>query len=122
MLDRQAGLSVVGQAATLSEAQDVLTTTAVDVVVMAFDLDPQERLELVRSVRTAHSAAVIIMLAGGLDQQTRAIAVAAGAVGIVQRSQPVADLATGVRRAAAGALLLNPAEVLRDAVLRQIRQ
>jgi DNA-binding NarL/FixJ family response regulator len=99
MLDRQEGMSVVGQAATLAEAQAVLTTTEVDVVLMAFELDAQERLELVRTLRDARSAAVIVMLAGNLDQQTRTVAVAA-----------------------AGALLLNPADVLQDAVLLQIKQ
>jgi DNA-binding NarL/FixJ family response regulator len=122
MLDRQEGISVVGQAETLPDAQAVLATTEVDVVLMAFDLGPQERLELVRTLRDTQSAAVIVMLAGDLDQQTRAVAVAAGAVGIVHRSLPVADLVTTVRRAAAGAPLLNPADVLQDAVLRQVRQ
>lgn len=119
MLDRQEGLSVVGQAATLSEAQDVLATTDVDVVLMALDLDAQERLELARSLRDERSAAVIVMLAGDLDQQAQAVAEAAGAVGIVHRSLPLAELATTVRLAAAGTQLPQPADVLRDAVLRQ---
>jgi DNA-binding NarL/FixJ family response regulator len=119
MLDRQEGMSVVGQACTLAEVQDILAATDVDVVLMALDLDAQERLELVRMLREERSAAVIVMLAGDLDQQTQAIAAAAGAVGIVHRSLPLAELATTVRRAAAGTQLLQPADVLRDAVLRQ---
>jgi DNA-binding NarL/FixJ family response regulator len=122
MLDRQEGMSVVGQTSTPSEAQDVLAATDVDVVLMAFELDAQERLELVRTLRDKRSAAAIVMLAGDLDQQTRAVAVAAGAVGIVHRSLSIVDLAATVRRAATGAPLLNPAEVLEDAVLRLIRQ
>ncbi|MDQ4045599.1 MAG: response regulator transcription factor, partial [Chloroflexota bacterium] len=124
MLDREDDISIVGQAGSVAEARAVLQRSPVDVALVDLDLGGEDGTELVHAIRSHHPEAVAVVLTGNPSPESRALAVAAGAVGVLYKTTSIPDVAAAVRQAAAGQPLISPTEAVelfRQALAHQAR-
>lgn len=110
MLDREPGLTVVGQAGTLAEARGLLE--GVDIAIVDLGLPDGSGVDLVRALHDASPNAQALILSASTDQQTIARAVEAGAAGVLHKSVGIAEIVDAVRRLAAGRQLLSTREIV----------
>jgi RNA polymerase sigma factor (sigma-70 family) len=114
VLEREPDLTVVAQVASLAEARRQLTTgLGADVALVDIDLPDGSGIDLIRALRAANPSAAALILSGTVDARTRALAIAAGACGVLHKStaEP-AEIAAAVRLVRAGEPLISPAEAV----------
>src|SRR5215211_1210187 len=112
LLDREPDFAVVGQAASMAEARRHLAAVAVDVAIIDLHLPDGRGIDLIRELRAANPAAAAIVLTGSASARTRALAIEAGAAGVLDKlTADHTDVADAIRRACAGELLVPPAEL-----------
>jgi DNA-binding NarL/FixJ family response regulator len=108
LIDRQAGMSVVGEAGTVAESIEAATRSKPDVVIMDVRLPDGSGVEACRSIRDANPAIKVIMLTSYADDEALFASIIAGASGYLlkqTRGQAVVDAVAAV---AAGHSLLDP--------------
>ncbi len=110
MLDREADLSVVGQAGSVAEARDM--SIDFDVAIVDLTFPDGSGVDLVRSLRASNSSGSVVMLTASQDHAARAMAVEAGAAGLLHKSASLADIIDAVRRLGAGEQLLDLEETI----------
>lgn len=117
MLNMVDDLTVVAQAGNLRLARDAIRAGPIDLALLDLDLAGERGLDLIHEVRLHHPNAVAVALTGNVGAKSRALAVTAGAVGVLHKSTTIQDIVTTVRRAVAGEPLMTPreaAELMRE--------
>lgn len=117
MIDREADLSVVAEAGTLSEARAALPASDVDIVVVDIDLPDGSGLDFVADVSKRSPETGVIVLSASVDLHHRARAIEAGAAGVLPKSGAIAEVIEAIRRLWTGEALIPPAEMI--ALLRE---
>lgn len=112
MLDREEDINVVAEAGTIDEARTILTSTPVDVALVDMELPDGSGLDLIRDTRSRNPEAEMILLTGSARPQTRALAVAAGACGVLHKSTTITTIVGAVQKVAAGQSLITPSEAV----------
>jgi DNA-binding NarL/FixJ family response regulator len=108
LLDSEADLRVVGEAANGVEALDLVDRFATDVVLMDIRMPILDGLDTTRRLATRHPAVrVVILTTHDLDEYVFD-AMQAGASGFLLKDSPPDMLIAAVRTAAAGDALLGP--------------
>lgn len=107
-LARYDDLEVVAFARTVAEAQAIATETSPDVVLMDYHLPDGTGAQAAAYIRERSPRTAIVMLTAEAGEEAMLDAIQAGAVGYILKSEVVAHLVEGVRRAAAGEILLPP--------------
>lgn len=120
MLTHQGDITVTAQAGSLAEARAVLADITVDIALIDLDLPDGQGLELLPDLHTRHPGASAVILTGSIRKESQALAIAAGAVGFLHKSTNIVEIATAIRRLAAGHTLITPSEAL--ALMRQAAQ
>lgn len=110
MLELSGELAVVAQAGSLEAAREAIQNSDIDVALLDLDLAGDRGINLIPFLRLHHPNAVAVILTGNNGERTRAMAVAAGAVGVLHKSAGVQDIVTAVSRAFAGEPLISPRE------------
>ncbi len=111
---RESDLQVVASATTLAEARTHLAGgLKVDVALVDLDLPDGSGVDLIHEICTLNPGASAIVLSGTVTDRSRALAIAAGASGVLDKA--VADpraIATAIRAVCRGELLIPPAEAV----------
>jgi DNA-binding NarL/FixJ family response regulator len=110
MLDMVDDLSVVAQAGSVDEARAAIASHPVDVALLDLDLAGERGLDIVPLLRMHHPAAVAVILTANTGARSRAMAVAAGAAGVMHKTAGLQDVVDTVRRAHTGEPLISPRE------------
>jgi DNA-binding NarL/FixJ family response regulator/anti-sigma regulatory factor (Ser/Thr protein kinase) len=111
--EREAGFEVVGQAASLAEARQMLEEAEpVDVVVVDLGLPDGYGGDLIKDLRAAHPQAQALVLSASLDRTEIAVAVERGAAGIINKASHLEEVVEAVRRLRAGETLMPLEEVV----------
>jgi DNA-binding NarL/FixJ family response regulator len=122
ILEAQADISVVGEAADGVEAVELTTRLLPDVVLMDIRMPRLDGIEATRRLAkaTPPSTRVVILTTFGLDSYVYE-ALHAGASGFLLKDSPPKELVRAVRLVAAGEALLSPAitQMLIDTYVRQ---
>lgn len=108
LLGRQAGMSVVAEAASVAEAVEAAARHKPDVVIMDIRLPDGSGVEACRTIREARPETKVIMLTSYADDEAVFASIIAGASGYLlkqTRGQALVDAITAV---AAGRSLLDP--------------
>jgi two-component system response regulator DevR len=108
LISRQAGMSVVGEAGTVTESIEAAARAKPDVVIMDVRLPDGSGVEACRAIREARPETRVIMLTSYADDEALFASIIAGASGYLlkqTRGQAVVDAITAV---AAGRSLLDP--------------
>jgi DNA-binding NarL/FixJ family response regulator len=120
LLSRQPDLEVVGMAANGRVAIRMASERGPNVILMDQNLPGESGAEIASRVRAANPGVAVVMLSAEMSQDELAAAVEAGAVGYVNKSRPVAEVVSAIRRAASGEILLSPDELA--ALMRRRRR
>jgi DNA-binding NarL/FixJ family response regulator len=110
MLDMAGDFTVVGQAGTLAGAKEAMKNGPIDVALLDLDLASEPGLELIQDLHMYNPNAVAIVLTGNTSTRSRAMAVAAGAIGVLHKSATLQEISDAVRKAASGEPLISPRE------------
>lgn len=103
-LDRLPDISVVGTAKDGKELVDLAARVSIDVVVLDQEMP---RLTGISAIKKLGSSAPAILVTMHADEEHRARAEKAGAVGFLSKSAPLPLLAAAVRAAAAGEVFVQ---------------
>lgn len=116
LLDEDAGLEVVGEAATVAEALVRVPTVEPDVAVLDVRLPDGNGVELCRELRSRMPELRCVMLTSYSDEQAMLDSILAGAAGYVLKDIRGTDLVGAVHEVGAGRSLLDnrAAAVLMD--------
>lgn len=114
-LAHEPGVLVVGHAGTVSAARAALRQTligpGVDVVTVDLGLPDGAAGDLIRDIHALVSDAAVLAIAAHDDPESLALAVEAGAAGLIQREETPEHIVAAIRTLGAGQPLLTPAEV-----------
>ncbi len=104
LLAAQPGLEIAGVASTLEEADALLASEAVDVLLLDIRLGSDSGLRLLTANEPARPRPAIVVLTSYDYPQYAEAALRLGASGFVLKTAPIAELLDAIRRAAAGGL------------------
>ena len=124
MLDREADITIAGEAGNLADARSILERTPIDVALVDLDLNGEDGTALVHAMHARHPESVAIVLTANQRAESRAIAVAAGAVGVLFKTASIPEVIAAVRQAASGQALITRMELValfRDAAAHQAK-
>jgi len=121
LLDEHPDLDVVGWAATVADAERLVATEPVDVVVLDYWLPDRTGAEAVAALRVYRPDAAVVFLSADDSDDVILAALEAGASGYLVKSAGGADVAAAVRRAAEGEILM-PARQLAALLTRRREQ
>src|SRR5918996_6438874 len=105
VLGQEQGFSIVGQAGSLSEAREVLST-GVDVAIVDLGLPDGYGGELIRELREKNPQAQALVLSATVERSEIARAVEAGAAGILNKTAHLDEVVEAVRRLRAGETIM----------------
>ena len=111
LIDAEDDMTVVGEAASAAEALAEIRRCQPDVAVLDVRLGDGNGIEVCRDVRAEHPELPCLILTSFADDQALLEAAMAGAAGYVLKEIRSNDLIVSIRKVAAGAQLLDDAEV-----------
>jgi DNA-binding NarL/FixJ family response regulator len=103
LLAAQPGLSVAWLAGTLAEAETLMTTAPVDVLLLDIRLGTDSGLRLLSEATAEPRPAIVVLTSYDYPQYAEA-ALRLGASGFVLKTAPISELLDAIRRAAAGGM------------------
>lgn len=121
VLEREADMTVVGEAGTVRDAIARVDATRPDLVVLDVRLPDGSGVDACREIRSRHPSVPCLMLTAFDDEPALDAAVLAGASGWLLKDIRGAGLVEAVRRASAGRQLI-PAELRRRAGQRLMQR
>ncbi len=121
LLDEHPGLRVVGWAASVADAERLMATEPVDVMVADYWLPDGTGVEVVAALRARWPDAAVVFLSVDDSDEAMLAALEAGASGYLVKSAGGADVIAAVHRAAEGEILV-PARQLAALLTRRREQ
>ena len=103
-----ADIDVVGLAATLSAAVELVAALRPDVVVLDHPLPDGEAPDVIPLLRAAYPDVKVLVISGLADQRSVVQALEGGADGYLLKSEPVEMLTSGIRAIQRGDRALSP--------------
>ncbi|WP_031467592.1 response regulator [Sciscionella sediminilitoris] len=120
LLDSEPGITVIGEAASVTEARTRAAADPPDVAVLDMRLPDGTGAQLCAELRALPSPPACIVLTAFDDEPALFAAIEAGAAGYLLKQVRGQDMVTGVREVAAGRSLLDPATTAH--VLHHLRE
>ena len=108
LLDRQANLRVVGEAATGEDAVKQVRALKPDIVLMDLVMPGIGGLEAARRITALHAGTKILVLSGYLQEDRLLDALAAGVKGFVYKGSSAENLTRAIRTVAQDEIFLDP--------------
>jgi len=102
LLEREPEFQVVAGCATVAEGHRTLASTAVDVVLLDYDLGEEVGTDLLIGLNTGENHARVIVVTAGMGASATLKAVDSGASGVVLKHSDPRHLIEAIRRVAAG--------------------
>jgi DNA-binding NarL/FixJ family response regulator len=101
-LQSEPDLLVVGQATSISEAQNLVAATAPDVVLLDHRLPDGDGVSAIADLHRIRPSAQVVVLTATTSDRVLVAAMEAGAAGFIAKTQRLDDVIDGVRAAAQG--------------------
>ena len=102
LLERESELKVVAHCATLAEANRIVATTPIDVVLLDYDLGAEVGTDFLNALYRMRRDVKVLMVTGGMRASATLKAVDAGISGIILKHSDPYQLVEAIRRVAAG--------------------
>jgi DNA-binding NarL/FixJ family response regulator len=106
-LQTEADLRVVGEATSISEARDLVASTAPDVVLLDHRLPDGDGVSAIAGLHAIRPSAKIVVLTATASDRVLVAAMEAGAAGFIAKTQRLDDVIAGVRAAAQGESVIS---------------
>lgn len=113
LIDDQADMQVIGEAGTAAEAVRIVEEQHPQVVLMDIRLPGEGGLEATRQIVERFPETVVVMLTSFADEELVMSAIRAGAVGYLLKEVGNEEVLHGIRAAARGESVLDPATTTR---------
>jgi DNA-binding NarL/FixJ family response regulator len=113
LLEREPDLMVVGEAGSVDETQRLLAAKVpADVAVVDLTLPDGHGTDVIAAFLESHIVEAVLVLTALSELHDRARAVAAGALGVLHKSVPTADVIEAIRRLHRGEALFTPSQII----------
>jgi DNA-binding NarL/FixJ family response regulator len=109
LLDGEADIEVVGQAANAPETLESLAKLRPDVLLLDLFMPGVTGTSLIEEIRQRHPEVQIVMMSGQAEEPSVLAGLRAGAVAFVRKDDEVGEMVKAVRAAAGGEKYLSPA-------------
>ncbi len=106
-LSAQPDFEVVGTAATLAQAKNMVATTAPDVVLLDHRLPDGLGVDAIADLRAIRPETYIVVLTAAAEDSMLVAATEAGCAGFILKTSPLDELVSAVRTAAAGEIMVS---------------
>jgi DNA-binding NarL/FixJ family response regulator len=106
-LSAEPDLTVVGTAATLAQARNLVVTSTPDVVLLDHRLPDGLGVESIAELRALRPSVNVVVLTAAADDSTLVAATEAGCAGFILKTSPLDELVAAVRAAAAGEIMVS---------------
>lgn len=113
-------MRIVGAAGTAAEAVRMADEYAPKVIVMDLRLPDSSGADAAATIRTRHPEVAVVFVTAEDSEEALLAAVGAGGCALLPKSRAAADVATAVRRAAEGEMLISPNRL--SALLARIQE
>jgi len=107
LLASENGFEVAGEAGTAVEALEILHKSQVDIVLMDFDLGPDDASSFIGAARKAGYQGRFLIVAGAIDTERSARALRLGVAGVFLKSEAAERLVQAIRIVAAGSAWID---------------
>ena len=114
-LQSEPGLLVVGQAASLAGARELVAGSAPDVVLLDHRLPDGDGVSAIADLHRIRPSAKVVVLTASTSDRVLVAAMEAGAAGFLAKTQRLDDVVTGVRAAAQGESVISAKLLTRPA-------
>lgn len=111
LLAAESDFRIVGTCAHLSDAQQLLNSEVVDLVLLDYDLETEQGTQFFNEVRTRTTKPKVLMVTAGMNSAGMLNVMAEGASGIFLKHSPPAQLTEAIRRVMEGEMWLDPRAV-----------
>jgi two-component system nitrate/nitrite response regulator NarL len=118
LLESQAGISVVGEAANHTDALAIATREQPDIILLDLDLGGESSLDCLPALLAVTSEARVLILTGVCNPELHRRAVHLGAMGLVLKEKAAAVLLQAIEKVRAGEVWLEGAMIA--SVLREM--
>jgi DNA-binding NarL/FixJ family response regulator len=108
LIEREADMAVVGDAADGPSACAMIEREKPDLVVLDVTMSGEGGLEVIRWMRACGMTARVLLLTGDVGSPLAQACVLAGADGVITKNTPPAELVKAVRTVAGGGTYLSP--------------
>jgi DNA-binding NarL/FixJ family response regulator len=107
-------VAIVGEVGSVRDARELLRQVIGDIDVALVDLDLPDGtgVTLIHELHRRNPEIQVIVLTASGDRRRHADAIAAGAVGILLKDAPAAEIVAAVRKVIAGESILSPREAI----------
>ena len=102
MLAAEEGFEIAGSCGTTAEALEVLKRTAVDIVLLDFDLGQDQANQFISSARRHGFEGKILMVTAGVSANESSVAIQLGASGVFLKQNSPATLTRAIRMVVGG--------------------
>lgn len=121
MVDHEPDIKLAGEAGSIAEAHEIVHhVDDIDIAFIDLDLPDGNGLDVLPDLYGRHPSAAAVVLSGSIRPESRALAIAAGAVGFLPKTAGVSEIINAIRKLTNGESLLTPAEAM--TLLRQASQ
>jgi DNA-binding NarL/FixJ family response regulator len=107
LLEAEPDIQVVAHGATVAEALQFLSETAIDVILLDYDLGEEFGTELLRELHTRKSNVRTLMVTAGMRDSVMLAALNTGASGVVLKHSGPGQLVEAIHKVARGELWLD---------------
>ena len=111
-LEAESTLKIIGDCATVDEARAILNHSAVDVILLDYDLGEHVGIDLLPWLHTTHPATRVLMLTAGMSHAAMVGALHAGVCDVVLKQTGTRGLLEAIERAANGKSWWSPGTLL----------
>jgi DNA-binding NarL/FixJ family response regulator len=111
-LAQEPDFTVVAAASSFAEVRQILSRGNIDVALVDLALAVGGDVELIRDLRTLNPEARVLVVTASENRQEHALALAAGALGVLSKTCRAAEIIAAVRKLCAGHALISPHEAL----------
>ena len=113
LLEREPNIGVVNQAGSVAEVRRFLASGGLaEVAIVDLNLPDGHGIEVIRELRAANPDCALLVLTASEDRRESARAVQAGAMGVLTKSTPIADVIGAVRDLAVGRSPFSSHEII----------
>jgi DNA-binding NarL/FixJ family response regulator len=111
-LAQEPDFTVVAAASSFAEVRQILSRGKIDVALVDLALAVGGDVEFIRELRTFNPEARVVVVTASENRQEHALALAAGAFGVLSKTCRAAEIIAAIRKLCAGHALISPHEAL----------
>jgi two-component system nitrate/nitrite response regulator NarL len=120
LLESETEYRIVDTCASVDDALKIIAEKEIDIVLLDYDLGEQPGTHLLSESKKMGYAGRVLMVTGGINEETLLRTLGDGTAGIFLKSSPLAELIQAIRRVTVGEIWIDPG--LTKVLIASVRQ